>query len=310
VGVALGVAAFSIRAMMTPVLGGLAPYATVFIGTALAAVIAGWRSGLVTLLLGQTLVAIFILDPVGGFSLANEMQRTTFVVAAISEMILLLIIGLYQREVDKGVAERERRLHQLDQALNEIDHRTRNNYQTVLALVHMQAQRAGDRKIAAALHQVGDRIQAIASASERLALKSGDIDKVRLDEHLCELCEQIERGLTREEIDLACEIDSVTANSDKAVSISIIVNELVTNAIKHAFNGEGSGNVWVIGRAGSKFELLVRDDGRGIRATRASNGNGLGTKLVESFVRQLDAHHEVVSTEEGTTHRLLIPNLG
>ena len=111
------------------------------------------------------------------------------------------------------------------------------------------------------------------------------------------------------EIEVDCSVDDVTASPDAATSISIIVNELVTNAIKHAFNGEGSGHVWVKGNAGSAFELIVADDGRGISSTRRDGHSGLGSKLVESFARQLGAAHEVVSTTEGTTHRLLIPQL-
>ena len=106
-----------------------------------------------------------------------------------------------------------------------------------------------------------------------------------------------------------CDVEEVTANADTATSISIIVNELVTNAIKHAFNGEGSGHVKVLGKTGSEFELIVTDNGRGIQATRRDGHSGLGSKLVESFARQLRASHEVVSTENGTTHRLVIPSL-
>ena len=65
----------------------------------------------------------------------------------------------------------------------------------------------------------------------------------------------------------------------------------------------------VTGRAGSMFELIVADDGKGIEATRRSEHLGLGTRLVESFVRQIEAEHEVTSSAEGTTHRLLIPRL-
>ena len=90
-----------------------------------------------------------------------------------------------------------------------------------------------------ALHQVADRIQAIANASQRLALRSGDLESVRLDDHLCGSVEQIERGLSRDGIDVDCEVEEITASADKATSIAIIVNELVTNAIKHAFDGEG-----------------------------------------------------------------------
>jgi two-component sensor histidine kinase len=130
-----------------------------------------------------------------------------------------------------------------------------------------------------------------------------------LDDHLCGLVQQIERGLSRDGIYVDCDVDEVTADADKATSISIIVNELVTNAIKHAFNGEGSGRVRVSGRSGDQFELIVADDGGGMRPSRRKDSTGLGTKLVESFARQLGAKHQVTSTGEGTTHRLLIPAL-
>jgi two-component sensor histidine kinase len=142
-----------------------------------------------------------------------------------------------------------------------------------------------------------------------LAARSADIDSVRLDDHLCELVDQIGRGLSREEIKVNCDVDDVTASPEKATSISIIVNELVTNAIKHAFNGEGSGHVSVTGRAGGTFELIIADNGRGIGNTHREGHSGLGTRLVESFARQLDAAHEVKSDDKGTTHRLLIPSL-
>jgi two-component sensor histidine kinase len=83
----------------------------------------------------------------------------------------------------------------------------------------------------------------------------------------------------------------------------------VTNAIKHAFNGEGAGHVKVVGRTGSSFELIVTDNGRGIQATRRDGHAGLGSRLVESFAKQLRAKHEVVSTDQGTMHRLVIPSL-
>jgi two-component sensor histidine kinase len=140
-------------------------------------------------------------------------------------------------------------------------------------------------------------------------VRSADLGKVRLDDHLCGLVQQIEKGLSRDGIHVDCDVDDVTADVDKATSISIIVNELVTNAIKHAFNGERSGRVWVTGKSGEPFELVVADDGEGIKETKANGDSGLGSRLVQSFARQLGAKHQVTSTGEGTTHRLLIPTL-
>jgi len=304
VGVVLGVAGVAVRSALTPALGDLAPYALNFVAMTLAAVIGGWRAGLVALIIGQLLAWFTIVGP--GLQPA---KIPTLIVATLTELMVLTIIGLYQREVDKGTRERDDRMALLDEALKEIDHRTRNNYQTVVAMIELQMRRAEDESAREALRQVCDRIQAIANASQQLAVRSADLGKVRLDDHLCGLVQQIEKGLSRDGIHVDCEVDDVTADADKATSISIIVNELVTNAIKHAFNGERSGRVWVKGKSGKPFELVVADDGDGIKEKKTSGDSGLGSRLVQSFARQLGAKHQVSSTEKGTTHRLLIPTL-
>ena len=229
-------------------IGDVAPYATGFVAVALAAVLAGWRSGLVAMIAGQALFWILILEPAGSAEISGHERRVGLVVATASQAILLTIIALYQREVDKGLSERERRVALLDHALNEIDHRTRNNHQTVLALIHLQAQRSSHDGVKDALQQVADRIQAIAHATEKLALRSGDLERVRLDDHLCGLCEQIERGLSSQHVQIECEIDEISMTAEQAIPIAIIVNELVTNALKHAFDGRAEGHVRVTGR--------------------------------------------------------------
>lgn len=309
VGIFVAVAIVAVRISLGQFTGDRAPYALNFLAVVIATLVAGWRAGALALFISQLLIWYAVVPEHWSFAFRSAEISAAFLVATISEAAILLVMALYQREIDKGTAERERRMELLGHALNEIDHRTRNNYQTVLALIDLQARRSEHDGIRDALRQISERIQAVANASQQLASRSGDLEAVRLDDHLCGLVAQIGRGLSREEIEVECNVDDVTASPDKATSISIIVNELVTNAIKHAFNGEGSGHVSVIGKSGSKFELIVTDDGKGMSGTRRDGHSGLGTKLVESFTRQLGAAHEVVSTEQGTTHRLLIPNL-
>jgi two-component sensor histidine kinase len=308
IGLLLAGVALAFRASLTPLIGDIAPYALVFAAVTLASVLAGWRGGLVALVVGQLFTLLLIVEPVGSLAL-DPQRRWALIITTGSQLVLLMTIALYQREVDRGTAEREQRMDLLDEALKEIDHRTRNNYQTVLAMIDLQARRATEPNVTEALRQVADRIQAIANASQQLAVRSEELAAVRLDDHLCGLVQQIERGLSREEIEVGCEVDGVTASPDTATSISIIVNELVTNAIKHAFGGREGGRVYVFGRSGSPFELTVSDDGQGIQASRREGHSGLGSKLVESFARQLGAQHQVMSSEQGTTHRLLIPSL-
>jgi two-component sensor histidine kinase len=308
IGFAFGILAVLSRYALTPIAGNIAPYAFVFAAVTVAAILAGWRSGLTACLVGQYLSFVVVVAP-GGVPAQPYQPVAGLIISTISQLIVLVTIALYQREVDKGTAERDARLRLLDDALREIDHRTRNNYQTVLSMVLLQSRRSADEKVRLALQQVADRIEAVAAASQQLTVHSQGLEGVRLDDHLCGLVSMIERGLSRDEIKVECEVDDVTASADAATSISIIVNELVTNALKHAFNGEGSGHVWVKGKAGSPFELIVADDGRGMNSTRRDGYNGLGSRLVESFARQLGAAHEIVSSDKGTAHRLVIPKL-
>jgi two-component sensor histidine kinase len=305
IGISFAVLTVAIRVALGGLLGDRVPYALNFVAVVLATVAAGWRAGLVALVLSQALIWLVVAPNVAKLEIL-----LAFVVATASEAMILVIIALYQREIDKGVRERERRLALLDHALNEIDHRTRNNHQTVLALIHLQAQRATTDDVKDALNQVADRIQAIAHATEKLALRSGDLERVRLDDHLCGLCEQIERGLSTQHVQIECRIDEITTTADQAIPIAIIVNELVTNALKHAFDGREQGRVRVTGRMNGALKLSVTDNGVGIKPGAKTKRGGLGTKLVDSFAKQLGARHEVVSTGSGTTHELVIPRVG
>jgi two-component sensor histidine kinase len=307
IGLAAAILMVLVRAPLDPFASDRAPYALNFLAVVSAAVLAGWRGGLVALIVGQLLIWYAIVPPAFSFSIPDPERVGGLVVATISQLLVLLVIALYQREVDKGTAERDRRMDLLNHALNEIDHRTRNNHQTVLALIQLQAQRSEDGAVKAALLQVSDRIQAIAHATERLALRSGDLEHVRLDDHLCGLCEQIERGLSAQNVNVSCDVEEMTTSADKAIPIAIIVNELVTNALKHAFDGRETGQVSVKGRLNGKLKLTITDNGTGMKGRSTDRRGGLGTKLVENFARQLGAQHEVVSTDTGTTHAFVIP---
>jgi two-component sensor histidine kinase len=287
-----------------------APYALNFLAVVIAAVLGGWRSGLVALVAGQSLTWFLVVQSHAP-ALSTESQRIGgLALATASAGLILLVIAFYQREVAKGVAEREKRLDLLGRALEEIDHRTRNNYQTVLALVQLQAQRSKDAGVQQALQQVADRIHAVTKATEHLGHRSEDIGTVRLRDHLCELCEQVERGLSRDGVKVKCDVEDLAASTEKAIYLSIIVNELVTNALKHAFEDSSEGLIRVASETHLKgVTIVVEDNGRGLKTAAAKKQGGLGSKLVERFAQELGCEHEVVSSAAGTTHRLRIASL-
>jgi two-component sensor histidine kinase len=310
VGLLVAAAFIVVRMAFEPLVDDQAPYAFVFVSVVVAAVLAGWRSALVALIVGQFLVWTMIVDPRWSFAIRDPQGEAGLIVATITQLIILAIITLYQREVDRGANERERHVGLLDEALQEIDHRTRNNYQTVLALIQLQAQRARDPAVKGALTQTAARIEALALASQQLAVRSEDLGSVRLGAHLCSLCERLERGLSRDEVKVQCDVDDVVVTADRAICLSIIVNELVTNALKHAFDDGDGGIIRVESKMTPRgIELTVADNGQGMPSKPATGGSGLGRKLIQTFVRQLRAKHEVESSAAGTTHRVIVPHL-
>lgn len=310
IGILAALAMIGVRVAMIPVAADRAPYAFNFLAVVIAAVLAGWRSGLVALLVGQSLTWFFIVQ-YSPPAITTETQRLGgLAISSLAVGLILVVISLYQREIEKGVSEREKRMDLLGRALEEIDHRTRNNYQTVLALVQLQAQRSKDAGVQEALQQVADRIKAVTRATEHLGHRSEDIGTVRLREHLCELCEQVERGLSRDGVKVRCDVEDLSASTEKAIYLSIIVNELVTNALKHAFEDSSEGLIRVASEQHAKgVTIIVEDNGRGLQKSPGKDKGGLGTKLVDRFARELGCEHEVVSSANGTTHRLELRSL-
>jgi two-component sensor histidine kinase len=293
-----------LRIALLPWTGEIAPYALVFVSVAAAAVLAGWRSGLVAMLAGQSLTWFLVVTPRWTAPPLDQHQVGGLLLATFAQLMALIIITLYQREVDRAWSRREAQVDLLHQALAEIDHRTLNNYQTVLSLIVAQA-RHSDPPVKEALQQVADRIKAIALASKQLALSSDSLEQVRMTHHLDELCAQIRQGLSRPGIRLECQFDDVRLDAEQAIAISILVNELVTNALKHAFPGDRSGEIRVsLGKASKGLLLEVTDDGIGMKNGIKSRGSGLGTRLVDTFSKQLQARHEIQTGEGGTRHRI------
>jgi two-component system, sensor histidine kinase PdtaS len=307
VGLIVPVACVGLRFALTPIAGDRAPYAFNFAAIVIAAVLAGWRSGALALVFGQFLTWQIIVTPALPALVVSD-RLGGLILSTISGALVLAVTALYQREVTHAMSAQARQVDLQSEALREIDHRTRNNYQTVVALIRLQAQRTRSAEVKRALNEAADRVRAVSLASDQLAMWSDDLGTVRLGEHLRELCHQIRRGLAGDGVRIDCDFSDLTTRADTAIQLSIIVNELVTNALKHAFD-DGRGEIRVrCAPAGGGLELEIADNGSGLRLS-GKKPTGLGTRLVERFVKELGAHHEVVSSGNGTTHRIRLDSL-
>ena len=171
--------------------------------------------------------------------------------------------------------------------LREVNHRVANSLQLVSSFVSMQAMAVTDPAAQAALGETQARIRAVAGVHRRL-YASGDARFVSLDDYLAGVIEELRHSLAddgRHALTLAA--DAVPMAPDRAVSVGIIVTELVTNACKYAYP-DGAGAVRTsLTRLNGAARLTVEDDGVGWTRGGAAKGTGLGSRILDAMARSL-----------------------
>ncbi|MDQ3074435.1 MAG: response regulator [Pseudomonadota bacterium] len=181
----------------------------------------------------------------------------------------------------------------LETLLHEVNHRVSNSLAMVSAFVHLQAKALTNDEARAALEDTERRIQAIAQVHRRL-YTSDDVESVAMDEYLAALVEELQDTWSTSAAPRPIRLDAeqLRLHPDKAVSLGVIVNELVSNACKYAYGDGVAGEVRVrFGHAGDgHFHLIVEDDGIGLTAGAAPRGSGLGSRLVLAMARSLSTN--------------------
>ena len=166
----------------------------------------------------------------------------------------------------------------------EVSHRVKNSLTLVSSLLSMQARGAASDDVRQALATAGARIQAIGQVHDQL-WRGADVQSVILSDFLCQLCEAVAAGSERHVV--TCEASEAPLGADIAIPLGLIVNELVTNAIKYAYGPEG-GAIAVSGRiADGRLTVTVADRGRGFDLAAARSDRSLGMRVIDSLVKQI-----------------------
>lgn len=193
-----------------------------------------------------------------------------------------------------------------DLVLRELYHRLHNNLQIVISLIRLTAKAVADAGAKEQLADLGRRIQALSELQEQF-FRSPDFRQVDFSSFV----ERLARGLVElagGRIGPELELDEARLPVDKAVPLALIANELITNAVKHAFPGERPGRVFVrLRRQEHGLLLEVADDGIGFADGLNSAPSGLGMHLVERLAAQLGAEARFDSRSGGTTCRIALP---
>jgi PAS domain S-box-containing protein len=177
-----------------------------------------------------------------------------------------------------------------DALLKEVHHRVKNNLQLISSLLNLQSVRIEDPHIAELFAESRNRVRAMALVHENL-YRAGNFASLAMPEHVAHLCSYLARiyGLKGSNVRILTSIDDVQLTLDCAISVGLIINELVSNALKHAFLGRADGNVSVTlrGLDGRTCLLRIEDDGVGLPSDAYTSAATLGMQLVRDLTDQL-----------------------
>ena len=207
-----------------------------------------------------------------------------------------------------GVAiERSRREAELAQALEardlllrEADHRIKNSLQLVASLLSMQRGRLSDAGHVAAFDAAISRVRAVAEA-HRALFQSRDLRQVEFGRMLADICAHVGALTPAVTLDFTCG-EPVEVDVERAIPLGLVANELLTNAVRHAYPAGGPGTVSArLDRDGADLLVVVADQGVGIAAGGPASRT-LGTTIVSALVKQIGARVETASAPDaGTT---------
>lgn len=232
------------------------------------------------------------------------------------------LIGGWNKKLTSEVENRTQQLHDsqkqlaksLDEKkilLKEIHHRVKNNMALVSALLELQ-ENATDNGNATTLRTARSRIKSMALAHEAL-YQNESFSDISMKEYIQRIGNLTHNSFTKKEVDICLKFDLEDAALDmsKSIPLGLIINEILINAHKHAFNGKNKGCIELISRVDDNgINIEIRDNGVGLPTEFESrSNNSLGMTLIKRFSKQLKANLSIKSQKgQGTNFSLVLQN--
>lgn len=188
----------------------------------------------------------------------------------------------------------EASLKEKDMLLREIHHRVKNNLQIISSVLNLQADKINDTKLKEILSEIKLRISSIALTHQMLYQRSS-LSHVQLNEYLQNLSLQISQSFDNEHIQIRFENKTadLKIGIDLAIPLGLLINEIITNAYKHAFVGMDGGKIDVlVNTTGNEIEVIIRDNGKGLPKgyeQMIENPSTLGFELISILSDQIRA---------------------
>lgn len=225
----------------------------------------------------------------------NEKVGTVAVASDISE----------RKKAEKKIRDS---LKEKEVMLAEIHHRVKNNMAVISGLLQLQIYSAKNEDVEKALSDSQMRIQSIALVHEML-YESESLAYIKYDKYINDLMQAISSMHVNEsrKIELISDVEPISLTINQAIPCSLLVNELIVNAFKHAFEAQKGGRIKVhIVMKGDKIVMTISDSGSGFDREKFSDSNTLGATLIKTLTSQLKGEFEILESGEdsGSSFRI------
>ncbi|HAW51448.1 MAG TPA: hypothetical protein DCX54_03825 [Flavobacteriales bacterium] len=197
-------------------------------------------------------------------------------------------------------------LKEKDILIKEVHHRVKNNLQVISSIFNLQNAYSKNEGIKEVLKESQNRIKSMAYIHESL-YKSSQLGKIDFEEYMSKLCNNLIRSYTirDNQISLLTETEKVLLHLDQAIPCGLMVNEIISNSLKHAFPENGNGIIAItLRKRKNRVKLVLSDDGIGIPANiLKGETNTLGMQLIETLVEQIKGELKI-NTDTGSSFAL------
>jgi len=211
------------------------------------------------------------------------------------------IISIKNKDLKKKKEHNER-------LLKEIHHRVKNNLQMIVGLLDLQQSSIKNKAVSLVLNDAGSRVKSIALIHQNLYKGDSDMVSVGFKKYIEELSDNLiySYNLT-DKLEVEFNVEELVMPFNKAVILGLLITEIITNALKHAFLPEGAGILKIMVKNNSEkgVELIVTDNGVGLPANFDKNQNSFGVDLINSFVNDLNGEIEFI-VNNGTTVKVTL----
>jgi two-component sensor histidine kinase len=260
-----------------------------------------WIAGVLWILLSDRVLLLLFPDP----STVNAVQtyKGWFFVSITALLLYITLKGQLLRWEYEARARRKAQEElvaanrEKDLMLKEIHHRVKNNLQVMSSLAQLQMQDAVDERQRILLRDIQHRIRAMAIVHEKL-YHSGNFAAIDFGELLRTLSKELSVAYGEHLVEVEIDSQSISIGIDDAIPLGLILNELLTNAFKHAFPEGRKGKIAVTFRRtdSNNLELVVRDDGIGIPPEQSHRKHAsVGMTLVNALIDQIEGTVDIRS---------------